>query len=382
MGYWFKHMAVRLWTALMIGSLVALVTLPPVAGLLGPGWMILPGLGLFVVAYWLTGMVFGTMGRRRLERLLGEAAVWDRAGMDREARQALVRAAATVDSFFFSPLSRKAPTGRLLAQMGRFHLAQAAPESSSDAVIGAYLNHFPRDRDAAVRWLDGVLAGRPLTKTSPDIAARIGVAHPEDAAIQRMLAQFYLRERRCDFAALQTYRQLMDSAEPLTDDLLGDIVDLFLAQPRVDNLALKVYLYAYERGQRDDSLLAAIKACCQMIHPSPETQSLLERAKLVLKDVDPVRLSDMASVLMADLSDAGPQRPSERSRRVQPAIGPLARKAFIGIKGWIAESALGAFNLSKKIRMASSSRRAKSVLKWAVMGLLVIIVGGLVSLAG
>jgi hypothetical protein len=257
-------------------------------------------------------------------------------------------------------------------------LAQAAPESSSDAVIGAYLNHFPRDRDAALRWLDGVLAGRQLTKTSPDIAARIGVAHPEDAAIQRMLTQFYLSERRCDFAALQTYRQLMDSGEPLTDDLLGAMVDLFLAQPRVDNLALKVYLYAYERGQRDDYLLAAIEACCQMIHPSPETQSLLERAKAVLKDVDPARLNEMASVVMADLSDAAPQRPPEWSRRVRPAIGSLARKALIGLNGFVVQGALGVVHLGKKIRMASSSRRAKSVLKWAVMGLLLIIVGGLV----
>jgi hypothetical protein len=372
-------MAVRLWTTLLIGSLVTLVVLPPFAGAVGPGWMIVPGLGMLAVAFWFTGMGFALMGRRRLERLLGEAGVWDRAGMAREARQALARAAATVDSFFFSPLSRKVPAGRLLDQMARFQLAQTSPESSSEAIIGAYLDRFPRDRDAAIKWLDGVLAGRTVTPKSHDIAARIGTAHPRDTAIQRLLAQFYLAERCCDFAALQTYRQLLDGGEPLTEALLGGIADLFLAQPRADNLALKVYLDLYEQGHRDPRLLPGIAACCRMIHPSPMTLPLLARADAVLEGISASRRTTLATAFLPDIADSRPDTTLGKQRLVRPVIGPAIGKMRVGSGRLAARSIAAGTLLLRKIRGGMSSRRARSALKWTAMGLFVIAVGWLVT---
>ncbi len=378
MEHLFKHIAVRLWMALVIGSLAALVVLPPFAGTTGPGWMVVPGLGLLAAAFWLTGLVFAALGRRRLERLLGEATVWERAGMPREASQALARAAATVDSFFFSPLSRKIPAGRLLARMARFQMAQPDPETSSDALIGAYLRHFPRDRNAAVKWLEGVLAGRAVTQKTHDIAARIGAAYPQDRAIQRMLAQFYLAERRCDFAALQTYQQLMDAGDTLPDTLLGGIADLFLAQPRTDSLALKVYLDNHASGGRDPRLLHGIAACCRMIRPSPVTLPLLERADAVLDGMDASQRSKMAARFVSESPDPDPEQPLSRPRIVRLALGPSIRKAMVGLGGAVSASATDGLNLLRSIRGALLSRRAKSVAKWAALGLLVIGVGWLV----
>jgi hypothetical protein len=377
MGYLFKHMAIRLWTALVVGSLVALVVLPLFAGAVGPGWMIVPGIGLLVVAYWFSGMAFAAMGRRRLARLLGEATVWDRAGMSREVRQTLARAAATVDSFLFSPLSRRAPARRLLAQMARFQLVQTEPETSSDAIVRAYLHAFPQDRDAAIKWLDGVLAGRAVTRRSHDIAARIGAAHPEDAVIGRMLAQFYLAERRCDFAALQSYRQLVDAGEPMPNTVLGDLADLFLSEMRADNLALEVYLHAHERGGRDARLLPGIAACCRRIHPSPRTLPLLEKADTVLTGIDASRRSSMAAAFLPELTDAGHGRPA-RGRPIRwAAIGPIFRKV---LAGWVRLASAGAAGVSRGVRKIGSglwSRQAKSALKWAAMGVFMIAVGWL-----
>jgi hypothetical protein len=378
MGYLFKHLAVRLWAALVAGSLAALVVLPPFAGAVGPGWMILPGLGLLVAAYWLSGMAFAAMGRRRLERLLGEATVWDRAGMSREVRQTLAKAAATVDSFFFSPLSRRVPARRLLSQMGRFQLAQVEPGTSFDAIVGAYLHAFPRDRDAAIKWLDGVLAGRAVTRQSHDIAARIGAAHPEDTAIVRMLAQFYLAERRCDFAALQAYRQLVEAGEPLSDTILRDLSDLFLTEPRADHLALMVYLDAHERGGRDPRLLPGVAACCRMIHPSPLNLPLLEKADAVLAGIDASRRSSMAATFLTDLADFRPGRPDEGRRIRWAAVGPIVRNT---LTGWGRLASGGISGLSGRLRRTWGrlwSRQARSVVKWAAMGLFILSVGWLV----
>jgi hypothetical protein len=371
MGHLFKHLAVRLWITLAIGSLVILVALPPVAGSLGPGWMIIPCLGVFAIVFWLSGLIFASLGGRRLARLLKEASVWDRAGMTREADQALTRAADTVDSFFFSPLNRRTPAVRLLAKMAHVQLAQAASEPSSDAIVGAYLRHFPRDRMAAVKWLDGVLAGRALTAKSHDIAARIGAAHAEDTELQRMLAQFYLAERRTDFAALQAYRHLLEAQVALPDALLNDMADLFMAEPRGDALALGVYLAAVERGGDRQQLLPAIAACCRLIHPSPVTLPLLARADEVLADIAPARRERMALAFMPDMGDrdrrsrpkAARTAPSLQMSRVIPALVGLVRATIAG--------AAGMSGRLRRLLSIVTTRRAKSMLKWAAMGLFI-----------
>lgn len=378
MGYLLKHMAVRLWTSLVVGGLAALLVLPFLAGAVGPGWMIVPGAGLLAVAYWFSGVAFAAMGRRRLMRLLGEATVWDRAGMSREVRQALVRAAATVDSFLFSPLSRRAPSRRLLAQMARFQMAQTEPDPSFDAIVSAYLHAFPRDRDAAIKWLDSVLAGRAVTRQSHDIAARIGGAHQEDPIIGRMLAQFYLAERRCDFAALQAYRQVVDAVEPMSNSILGNLADLFLAEPRVDHLALKVYLQAYERGVRDKRLLPGIAACRRMIHPGPLTSPQLEKADTVLMGIDTSRRNSMAAAFLPERTNAGPGRPARLRRIRWPSFGLIATEASAGL-GRLASRITA--RISRQLRAFWSglwSPQVKSKLKWAAMALFIIAVGWLV----
>lgn len=362
----------------MIGGLAAMVLLPPIAGMWGPAWMIVPGLGLIVIAYWLTGMVFAAIGRHRVQRLLGEATVWERADMPREVGQALARAVATVDSFFFSPFSRKIPAGRLLAQTARFQLAQAAPESSSDALVGAYLNAYPRDRDAAVQWLDGILAGRGVTQLSHDIAARIGTAHPEDPVIQRMLAKFYLGERRCDFTALQTYQQVMNTDQPLSETLMVDIANLFLSQPRTDSLALKAYLDVYEGGGRDGRLLSAIAACCRVIHPNPLTRPLLKRADSAMAGIDATRRDAMAAAFLPEETDGEPEPFHNGWRTMWTTIGPMMRHNFTDWLGWLSRGMQGTALQLQKTRVWLTSKPFKSMMKWASMAVLSIGVGWLV----
>jgi len=374
MGYLFKHLTVRLWTTLTIGSLMALVVLPPLAAAMGPSWMVLPALVLFALVFWLIGVGMAALGRRRMVRLLEEATVWDRAGMYREARQAFAHAADTVDSFLFSPLSKKIPAERLLAGMARFQLAQAAPEATSDAIVEAYLRRFPRDREAAVKWLERMLAGREPSATSHDIASRIGAAHPEDIAVQRMLAGFYLAEGRCDFAALQAYRCVMKSDKPPEDDLLGPMAELFLAQSRADFLALTVYLARVEDGDRDPRLLSAIAACRQTIPPSPENRPTLEKAEAVLADLDASRRQRMAAAFMPRISKTGRKPPAKRSPQRWKAMG-------VGLRN-ILRASLQLMSLAGhgllRLKTMLSTGPAKSVLKWSAMGLLAVGVGWLV----
>lgn len=378
MGQWLKHLAVRFWTALLTGGLAALLVLPFFVDIVGPGWMIVPGLCLFVAAFWATGAVFAAMGRRRLGRLLGEAAVWERAGMAREALQVLARAQTTVDSFLFSPLSKKPPAAQLLVQLARFQLARGFLGASSDPIIDAYLRDFPHDRDAAVKWLDGLLAGKAATQTAHDISARIGAAHPEDGVVQRMLAQFYLAERRCDFAALQTYGQLVADDKPIPEDLLNDLADLFLAHQRADRLALQVYLDLHERGIGQRRLLPGIAACALTIHPGSLTRPMLERAGQVLAGIDAMRRRDLAADFLSQASDAEADQPPQRRRITGPALVSVLRQTAVQFGGWTVRAAIALSRLLGRIRRAGSSKRTRSALKWSAMTLFVGIVGWLV----
>jgi len=374
MGYLFKHLTVRLWTTLTFGSLIALVALPPLAAAMGPGWMVVPALVLFALAFWLTGMGMAALGRRRVLRLLEEATVWDRAGMHREARQAFARTVDTVDSFLFSPFSKKIPAERLLAGMARFQLAQAVPEAASDAIVDAYLRRFPSDREAAVKWLERMLAGREPTATSHDIASRIGAAHPEDAAVQRMLARFYLAEGRCDFAALQAYEHLMRAGAPSEDPLLDPLAELFLAQSRTDILALTVYLARLAGGDPDPRLLSAVAACRETIHPSPENMPTLEKAEVVLADLDASRRHRMAAAFMPRISETGRKSSAKRPPRrwkamaagLRNVLNALVRSVFLVGHGL------------RRLKAVLSVGPTKSVLKWSAMGLLAVGVGWMV----
>ncbi len=372
-----KHMAVRLWAAVVIGSLSALVVLPILARPMGPDFMALPALFLIALGYWLLGMTFSFFGRRRLDRLMNEATVWERAGMAREARQTLAKAESTLDSFYFSPFSRKKPARKLLARLARFQLSQSHPGPDSDGIVGRYLRLFPTDREAAIKWLERALSGRSLTIHSYEIAAAIGSAHEEDPAIQRMLARFYLDEGCCDFAALGTFRLLVEGEDPLEDELLGGIINLFLSQQRADKLALEVYIMGHRRGRAGALLMEGIAACRHLVLPTPLTQPLLDAADVILEKSSATQRRAMATNFLPEIDEKQDATPKPKKRLPRLTIGPTLLKAW-GKTGQVVRKTVSEIVFAgQKIGSGLSSRPARQALKWGALGVFAICVGWL-----
>lgn len=372
-----KHIAVRLWLSLISGSLIALLVLPLLARSMGPDFMAIPALLFMATSYWATGFVLKRMGLRQLNLLMNEAAVWERAGMNREAQNALSQAESTLDSFLFSPFSRKKPAKKLLAQIARFQLTQAYPESSSETVVGSYLRLFPSDREAAVKWLERVLSGRSLTKQSHDVASRIGSAHGDDFDIQRMLARFYVYEDCLDFTALTTFRYLIESRKKLEDDLLFGIVDLFLSHQRADKVALEAYIMGHAKGRINERLLEGIAACRHVILPTPLTQPLLDVADTILEGTSPQQLKALAARFMPESND-GRSVPKVREKWTpRISIGAMIKKGWI----WSAESMDKLFSLilvaGSRTRSLLSSRSVRKTFKWGTLGVFGLCVGWL-----
>ncbi|WP_054701074.1 hypothetical protein, partial [Desulfosarcina cetonica] len=172
------------------------------------------------------------------------------------------------------------------------------------------------------------MAGRAVTRYTHDIAVQIGAAHPDDVPIQRMLAQFYLSERRCDFVALNTYRTAMRANEAPPVELIHGVADLFLANQRVDNLALRVYLESYQHGSRDSRILPGLTACCRLIHPTPLTLPDLESAETILAGIDSARRRAMAVDFMPDMIADHAARSPRRHRRYLADLGTGVKSAL------------------------------------------------------
>ncbi len=372
MVLFFKHVAVRLWTSLFFGSICTLVVLPPFASLVGPEWMIVPGLTLFVFAYWVTGLVFLAIGRRQVSRLLEEATIWERAAMNREARKALDRSAATVDSFLFSPRSRKASERRLLAQAARFHMADADSMTNFDGIVHDYLEGNPTDRDAAVKWLERVLSHGPADHRTHDLTAKIGAAHFDDPTVMKMLCRFYLSERRCDFTALQAYGHLMDGHPSAAGSLVDDLADLFLSHSRVDRQALSVYLHVHEKGGRHARLLSGIAACSRNIVPGPMTRPLLARAETVFVDMDRSHRLELAENFLPDEPKAAVLPSPGRIRSRRPALGPVLLAMASNTKKNLARWAVRIPDTCRGIRSGLWSENSRLLFKWTAMGAAVI----------
>ncbi len=373
----FKHLSIRLWASILVGGLIALIVLPPLAGNVGPEFMIVPAFFLIAIAYWLIGRAFTSLGRRRLGRLLGEAAVWERAGMLREAHQTLTRAENTLLSYYFSPFSRKTPARQLLAQSARFRLSQSHGESSPDALVDTYLRYFPHDREAAIKWLEWLLARDDASQQSYEIASGIGSANSDDMTVQRLLARFYLAEGCCDFAALRTYRQLVDGDGPMADDLLNDMIDLFLSQHRADYLAFTVYVTGHGRGRKGSRLMAGIAACCRLVHPTPLTRPLLQKAETIMSGIDPSKRQAMASSFLPQPPDIE-MSPSPNHEQIERfSIGELGRRVFAGMVALGGQIPFWILSLGRLARRVLASRQTTMAIKWGFLGLFTIGVGWL-----
>lgn len=367
MNHWCKHLAVRMWIALLLGGAAALLVLPLFVRITGPNWMIIPGICFFALAYWLTGSGFAAIGHRRISHLMDEAKVWERAGMPREVRQVLSRALNTLDSFLFSPSARKGPAKRLLAQTARFQMAQTITDIPSDDVVEAYLISFPQDREAAVKWLDGVLAGKVITRQTHDIVARIKEAHEQDRDVLQMVARFFIHERCCDLTALQTYRQLIDANAPIPDDLIQGMTNLFLSHSRADRLALSVYLACYEQGYRHRNLLQGIAACASTIRPGLLTKPLLDRAGSALEDFQESDRILMAETFFPEAEEIRPDPSIGRGWNIQPVLGLDLKNAWKELKSFSSRIAVESVGQWREIKKRLRSTRVKRIVKWTAL---------------
>jgi hypothetical protein len=297
-----RHFAVRLWLTAILGSLLGLLWLPWWQRPFGIEWVWVPAAATLAVAFIVLGWCMNHLGRFLLHRQMREAAVWERGGLDRQARAAYDRVAALFDSFWLSPLQRRRSDRLAAGQMVRYYLAQAELTSTGRRILAAYFVRNPRDAAAAERWLEHMLEQEDHDPDEHEAAVRIGDSLAEHAHIQRLLMRFYLSTGRTDFSALQTYRRVWRETHEMPAEETIHLAHLLLAEAVINDWALVVYLQAHAAGAVE--CLEGITAAVRMLRPDSANRVALEQARTVCAAAGAIRTT----------SPSAPPRPASEVR--------------------------------------------------------------------
>lgn len=280
----FRHLSVRLWLTAFLGAIICIVMLPWWQQLFGVKWLILPSSLILCVCFALTGWMMNRIGAFFLKRHADEAAVWERAGMMSEAQRGLRKAMSTFDSFWLSPLLRQKKRQWFSGMVAKFYLGRHQQSAFARSFLSIYLKSFPFDETVAQPWLEQLLTYEVHLPQEHEIAARVNECHPQNQRIQRLLMQFFMVNGRTDFEAMQTYRRVWKTQQPMPGETVHSLARILLNDYILNPWALQVYLNAYEIGHTES--LEGIVAAVRLLPITEESQSLLSVAQNIIEGVE------------------------------------------------------------------------------------------------
>ncbi|MGD9018428.1 MAG: hypothetical protein PVH30_13645, partial [Desulfobacterales bacterium] len=289
-----KHLAFRLWFAVIGGGLVSLWLLSklgPFISIWVPVAVVLSGV---LILLWIGGRLSDRIGLSLLRPYVSGAGVWERQGMAEKAADQYAKAMAMTDSFLLTPATRRRILPDLIGRMARFYLASPDASTQTHRFAKAYLKMRPGDEAFARAWLDRLESIGALHMVSDEEVSRIGNAHPRDPQIQESLSRRCLKDRRTDFLALYTYRRLIEANGVVPTEIIKQLAQLFLEEGRADEWALRVYLQAVSDASDSESLIRGIAACRQWLMETPKNRPLLHAADRHLSgrsEADLIRMS-------------------------------------------------------------------------------------------
>ncbi len=246
MTHFLRHNAVCLWATLLVGGMGSLWVLPllqPVVGIDVIPFVVAGGLAaVFLFFTWTVNRA----GLRRVARLMRSADVAEREGLAAEAEAAFQEALAALDSFWVAPADRRNALMRLTGRLARFYLAQARFDPAAEEFLTRYLWVRPEDEEVAEQWVRQTEGRGGLREEHQDLAARLGAAHPRNAAIQLAQARLFLMLERTDYPALRSYRRVCEAPEQAPEEFRQDLARLLKKSGRSDEWARQVYPHARE----------------------------------------------------------------------------------------------------------------------------------------
>ncbi len=362
-----KHYTIRIWIAAFAGAVAGMIILPPFSRFFSTQWMVLPVILGIIAAYYVAGRLFEWIGTGKIERLMKEALVWERAGMVIDVEEAFREAAALLDSYLFSPFSRKRLSEKLMQKQARHYLSKADEDSASRQFISSYLNKYPEDKKTAETWIGRILNHKVLTDNDRDISALIGDTYPDNPLVQMSLVQLCVSEQRTDFHAIETYRRAIRLCGKELDPLILKIADLFLQQGRADELSLKVYLMAFLKSDDKKELLKGLAACVFWVGKNHLTEPWLAKAEKILEHIDAPTRESMRSGFRKEYAPIGETEKIQSEKRKSPSIADIVYMFHLSADRAFQRATAWGRRLKHRVMRAAASKTARTRAKWGLM---------------
>jgi hypothetical protein len=246
MTHFFRHNAVCLWATLLVGGMGGLWVLPLLQPVVGIDFIPFVVAGGLAAVFLFTTWSFNRAGLRRVARLMRSADVAEREGLAVEAEADFQEALAALDSFWVAPSGRRNALMRLTGRLARFYLAQARFNLAAEEFLTRYLAVRPEDEEVAEQWVRQAEGRGGLREEHQDLAARLGAAHPGNAAIQLAQARLFLMLERTDYPALRSYRRVCEAPERAPEEFRQDLARLLNKSGRSEEWARQGYSQAPE----------------------------------------------------------------------------------------------------------------------------------------
>jgi SPOR domain len=206
-------LGLRLWIVVLLAPPVCFYLLPMISTVFPgvhpavPGGILLMSLGVGV------GLALDFMGRARLESLMKEGEIWERAGVFSRAEKTYENAVRIYDSSLVSCLFAKKIGIRLAGTLARFSLTAGIERPYLTLASAVYLRSSPGDEILAILWLERLKKKGGAESIEQEVLTALANIHYTHQRLVILLADVLLDLGRMDYSAKRVYKTLLDDPE-------------------------------------------------------------------------------------------------------------------------------------------------------------------------
>ena len=374
-----RHMAIRIWLTILVGSLAALAALPAIQMPLGLEWAFALAAPVFVAVFFAIGWLFNRFGLNRVQHLINEASVWERAGKASQAEKLLRKAVAVFDSFLISPFNKEKRACGLTGHMARFYLTQTKISPEAEDAIVTYLKMRPEDQAVAEAWLQRIENKDRDQKEIEDLLYSLGKTQSANPTIQASIARRYISTGRTDFQALQTYRRFIENNKAIDGRIIIHMAELLFKKRRTEPWALQAYLTAYKLDRKRRHLIHGLAACLHGTHADSTDSASFKEASALLSKIDKTSLVKM----VAKFKSAAPPAEKLDTHPKTSIVKTLATATLWATRtlttGIVSAMTLSAGMLTTTYGRIRGFHALRPVLRWAALclagaGLIILVI--------
>jgi hypothetical protein len=172
-----------------------------------PGGILLISLGGIV------GVALDFIGRARLESVMKEGEIWERAGVFSRAEKTYENAVRIYDSSLVSCLFAKKIGIRLTGTLARFSLTAGIERPYLQLASAVYLRSSPGDEILAILWLERLKKKGGAGSIEQEVLTALANIHYTHQRLVILLADVLLDLGRMDYSAKRVYKTLLDDPE-------------------------------------------------------------------------------------------------------------------------------------------------------------------------